>query len=430
MLPNTITRLGKRVGQVFNLPCDRLKTCPTTHLEVGLAMYALSLIVVIAGIAFGRSAMEPSWGPHSPSHMAATGDALLDTLTLWDGQWYLEIAQRGYGYSLERMSSVAFFPAYPMLVRAVSASTRLPPDWAALLISHGFLVAVFVLLFAYVRRRFPDAPTRVPMYVLLSLGLFPPTIFMRMAYSESLFLFLTVLALYGMERNWRQSHIAAVVGLATATRFAGLALLLPLAMHVWRTAASAGRAAVLYAALMPLALSGLLVFVLFQQLAFGEPFGFIKTQYFWCNHMPEDLSDKILSLVSWEPVWSAYIPSWRGYAGCFNDPAPALINLQFANPIFFVGAAALVFAGAWKGWLSLTETLLSAGLILIPYVAKGFEMCMASQGRFVAAAFPIYIVLGNILSRLPRLCATAILALFGVYLAVYSAMLAAGFVLI
>ena len=73
---------------------------------------------------------------------------------------------------------------------------------------------------------------------------------------------------------------------------------------------------------------------------------------------------------------------------------------------------------------------MSVGLILIPYVAKGFEMCMASQARFVAAVFPIYLVLGNILSRLPRPWAATILVFFGVYLAVYSAMLAAGYVLI
>jgi hypothetical protein len=55
---------------------------------------------------------------------------------------------------------------------------------------------------------------------------------------------------------------------------------------------------------------------------------------------------------------------------------------------------------------------------------------MASQARFVAVAFPVYIVMGNILNRLPRPESIAILTLFGAYLAIYSAMLAAGYVLI
>jgi len=453
------------------------------HLEVGLAVYALTWIVVIAGIAFGRTAVEPSLGPHSPPRRAATGDALLDTLTLWDGQWYLEIAERGYSYSPDVRSSVAFFPAYPLLVAGASALTRLPPDWVALLISHGFLLATYLLLFAYVRRRFPvhlgpgdrprgcagvpplggmppkggtpaGASASLPIFVLLSLGLFPPTFFMRMAYPESMFVFLTVAAMYGMQRNWRWRSIAAIVGLATATRFVGLVLLLPLAMHVWCTAGSARRAAgdklsaaksvgrignpsysSLHAAarftvLLPLALSGLLFFVLFQQVAFGDPLAFVKTQDFWRHRVPEGLFDKAISLASFDPLWLTYIPGSPGYAGLVRDPAPELFSLQFANPVFFVGAALLVIIGAWKGWLSWSETALAAGLVLVPYVAKGYEMCMASQGRFVAAAFPVYIVLGKILSRLSWPWAAAVLAFFATYLAIYSAMLAAGYVLI
>ena len=389
-------------------------------LESGLAVYTLTSIVMVAGIAAGLWGMERSLGPHSPPHVAANGDPLLDTLTYWDGQWFLEIATQGYSYNPDRMLSVAFFPAYPIAIRAVAELTRLPPAWAALLVSHAFLLATFVLLFAYVRQCFPDAPARLPVCVLLALGLFPPTFFMRMAYSESLFLFLTVLAMRAVHRNWRLWHIAGVVGLATATRFTGVALLLPLAIQVRRTVGTARCAAATFAALMPLALGGILLFVLFQQLAFGEPSAFIKTQDLWRHRLPEDRSDKILGLATWEPVWFAYMPGSPGYARLLDDPAPALFSLQFANPVFFVGAAAMVVAGAWKGWLSLSETLLSAGLILIPYTAKGFEMCMASQGRFVAVAFPVYIVMGNILNRLPRPGSIAILTVFGTYLAIYS----------
>jgi hypothetical protein len=266
--------------------------------------------------------------------------------------------------------------------------------------------------------------------VLLALALFPPTLFMRMAYSESTFLLLTVLAMFGMERNWRVWHIAAIVGLATATRLTGIALLPPLALYAWNRSGSARRTAAALAVAVPLALSGLAAFVLYQQWAFGEPWAFVKTQDFWRHRVPEDPGDKILGLASWEPLWLAYVPGSPGYARLLDDPAPAVLSLQFANPVFFSVAAVLVVAGAWKGWLSRPEVLLAAGLILIPYTAKGFEMCMASQGRFVAGTFPIYIVMGNLLSRLPRPFATAILTLFGGYLAVYSAMLAAGFVLI
>jgi hypothetical protein len=397
--------------------------------EAALGTYCLTGLVILAGIAFGEMVVEPSRGPHSPGHVAASDDALVDTLTKWDGQWYLEIAQQGYTFDPERMSSVAFFPTYPILVRTAAELTRMPLGWAALLVSHAFLLAALVLLFAYVRRRFAGAPAGLAPCVLLAMALFPPTLFMRMAYSESLFLFLTILAVYGMEQNWRLWVIAAVVGFATATRLTGVALLLPLAVHIWRGARTARRAAAMLAAGMPLALGGLFAFILYQQLAFGAPLAFVRAQHSWRHRPPEGLFDKTLALASWEPVWSAYVPSSAGYVGRIGDAAPAVLSLQFANPLFFVGAVGLVFMGLWKGWLSRSEILLSVGLILIPYAGKGFEMCMASQGRFVAAVFPIYLVVGNLISRSAG-WAVAILGLFAAYLAVYSTMLAAGYILI
>jgi hypothetical protein len=364
----------------------------------------------------------------------------------------------------------------------------MPAEWAAVLVAQGFLLATYLLLLAYVRQRFPAAPKRLPIYVLLALGLLPPTFFMRMAYSESMFLFLTVLAMYGMLRKWPWWGVALIVGLATATRLTGVALLLPLIGYVWngighggdddlsppgsgsiptRSASkgpvlarnvgirplqalrvgvrpllalrvsirslstnAARRCPLRVAGAIVIGLSGLMAYMVYQGFAFGEPLAFAKSQDFWRHRVPDGLGDKVLGLASFGPLWLAYVPGSPGYARLLADPAPRLLSLQFANPVFFVVAAGLVIAGAWKGWLSRSEIALAAGLILIPYAAKGFEMCMASQARFVAAAFPIYIVLGHILSRLPRQWALSVLIVLGTYLALYAAMLAAGYVLI
>ncbi len=37
----------------------------------------------------------------------------------WDANWYLSIARDGYFYVPGSQSSVAFFPAYPLVLRAV-----------------------------------------------------------------------------------------------------------------------------------------------------------------------------------------------------------------------------------------------------------------------------------------------------------------------
>jgi hypothetical protein len=52
---------------------------------------------------------------------------------------------------------------------------------------------------------------------------------------------------------------------------------------------------------------------------------------------------------------------------------------------------------------------------------------MASFGRFSAVVLPAYIVMGQLLARLPRWAAALILAASAFFLAAYSALFAAGY---
>ncbi|MGO9110251.1 MAG: mannosyltransferase family protein [Thermoguttaceae bacterium] len=388
------------------------------------------LMVVGLGLAFGLYVMPPSGGPHSPLHVPGSGSAVIDALICWDGQWYLEVAERGYSYDPDRESSVAFFPGYPLTIAAMCRLTKAPANYVAIAVSLVFLLASMTILYDYARRRFPADRPRLAGLVVLSMALFPTTFFFRMAYSESLFFFLTIAVLYGMQRGWSLRAIAGLVGLATATRLAGAALLPLLIGYAWRREAPLSHNLIAVVASMAVGLSGLLAYIAFQKYFFNAPWAFVQAQESWCKHFPHNWLDKAIGLASWQPVWSAYLQDSAGYAGHVLDPAPGLINLQFANPVFFVAAIILIAVGAWMGWLSGNEILLASGLLFVCYAGRGFEMCMASQGRFVAAVFPMYLVLGNILDRVPRPCANAIFALLGTYLAIYSAMLAAGYVLI
>src|SRR5205807_1571849 len=78
----------------------------------------------------------------------------------------------------------------------------------------------------------------VSSYTLLAMGLLPTTFFWRMAYTESMFLCVAIVAMVAMGRRWPLPIVAVLVGLATAVRPVGLALLLPMAWHVWNTSAS------------------------------------------------------------------------------------------------------------------------------------------------------------------------------------------------
>ncbi len=413
-------------------------------IEVGVIAYYFTGLVVLLGIFLGLDLVGGLGQRLPPREIPLSDDLFLVATTHWDGQHYLDIVREGYSYDPQRRSNVAFFPLYPILVAAVFHATGMPLEWAGLAVAHVLLVAVFVLLAAYVAERYGRASPQLAAYAVLAFGLFPTTFFMRMTYSESTFLVLALLAMLGMERGWRPIVVAVIVGLTTATRPVGVALVPVFWLYVWRRAETSPhppplsrkwergvlRRLARVACLTPVATWGLLAYMAFQYAEFGEPLAFAKTQSHWRARGDLAWGDKALALAAWEPVWSAYMPSSPGYAGRRARAVPAWFSLPLANPVFFVAAAALVGLGAAKRWLSGGEVLLSAGLLLIPYVTRGFDMCMASQGRFAAVVFPMYLVLGRLLHGAPLVASVGVFALSAVYLAIYAALFAAGHVMI
>ncbi|MCR4412319.1 MAG: hypothetical protein NUV77_07820 [Thermoguttaceae bacterium] len=399
----------------------------STWMRQGLAAYGITTAIVVIGVYWGLGCFRPAAHSRSPEHFPPTGNRFHDALVQWDGQWYMEIAARGYRYDPERPSSVAFFPLYPLLGRAMATATGLSVGWALLAVSHLALMGAFVLFAAYANMRGEGEPPERAALALLAFGLFPTTFFARVAYSESLFLFLSLLALVAMRRDWPAWAIAAVIGLATAARSVGVALLLPFAMHLVRQTGWSWRTAGRWLALAPLALWGLLAYMAYLGLAEGEPLAFAKAQRHWQMRPPTPLAEKTLAYLSWEPIWSVYDSSSAAHWRRFGDNPLALASLQAANPVLFVLAVALVALGAARRWLTAEETLLAAGLLLIPYLLRGYDMAMTGQGRFVAVVVPIYLVLGRLLAHAPRTVAGVVVAGMAFYLGLYAAMFAAGY---
>jgi hypothetical protein len=101
-----------------------------------------------------------------------------------------------------------------------------------------------------------------------------------------------------------------------------------------------------------------------------------------------------------------------------------LFSYTFANPIYFMIAVILLVIGSARRWLSTVEVLLSVSLLLIAYVGRSYEMGMAGGSRFASVAFPIYLVMGHLLTRARPVLTGGLLALSGFWLGVYSALFA------
>jgi len=389
----------------------------TTKIINSLLCYALTSVIVVLGVIFGHHFL----GDHN-DRRTVKGDLVMG-FAREDGEWYRQIASKGYSYKTKGRSTCAFFPAYPLLASAVSRVTGLSTEMALLVVSHCCLAATFVLTAAYIDRRFGGAYPRLGSYVLLCLGLMPATLFFRMTYSESLFVFVTVWALFSMEMKWPLLLIALVVGLATATRPVGVALLGPLLLHCRDRSATKWNFVGNAAFILPFACWGIAAYILFQNVQFGEPLAFAKTQVHW-GWRPVSAYEKFLALVTLEPIWTVFDsadPTYWGFRDLQHGP---LFNWTAVNPIYFVLTVTLVLVGTYKRWLSSYEVFLSTGLLLIPYLTRGYEMGMGSGARFAAAVFPVYLVLGNILVRLPGSLSGALLGVSAFYLGAFSALFA------
>jgi hypothetical protein len=445
--------LGSPVYRGIMARLSKEQTLGTPHMRI-LAGEALLLCFLTSAIV---------WCGACCRRWLVDGDQvlpLLDSLRRFDAIHYQRIVVAGYDFHPARRSEVAFFPAYPLAARAMVCLTGLSPLGAMLLTSNGFLAGAFVLLAWYLQGRTPTEPekacagnrpaeigeaaagmprteapyrgssshrSRRSTYVLLAFGLGPATFFFRMPYAESTFLFFSLLSFYAMQRRWPVALVALCVGITTACRPVGVALLPPFLLHVWHGAAFAAQRAYRILILTPVACWGIAAFVVFQYLRFGEAIAFVNAQDHWVQLVPVSTLDKCLALLSWEPIWSVYDPDrpacyWRRW-----PPPSAVFNCQFMNPIFFVGTAAVIALGTWRRWLDGYETLLSVGLLLIPYVTKGYDNAMLSHGRFAAVVFPAYLVAGHLLQRAPRAVAWTILGTSGFFMSAYAALFAAGY---
>src|SRR6185503_12430190 len=194
--------------------------------------FAVLLVAIFAALSFGPAsgglARENAHKFDEPALTHALADPLLAPLARWDSVWYLRIADSGYGDSAPR---AAFFPLYPLLVRGVA--TVLGGSHGALLVA-AYLVSLAAFLGALTllyRLTELELGRRLARPTLLLLAVFPAAVFFGAPYSESLFLLLAVGAFYAA-RTGRWAWAGACAGLASATRSAGLLLIIPLAM-IW-----------------------------------------------------------------------------------------------------------------------------------------------------------------------------------------------------
>jgi len=142
--------------------------------------------------------------------------SMADVTSTWDGGWYLAVAAGGYPEAVPAIggSTLAFFPVYPLLVRAVDAVPFVTPIGAGLLVGGLAALGATVVIWLLGRQLLgADVADRA----VALLAFFPGSFVLSMVYAEGVMLLLAAGCLLALvRRRWLVAGVLAAA--ATATR--------------------------------------------------------------------------------------------------------------------------------------------------------------------------------------------------------------------
>jgi hypothetical protein len=364
-----------------------------------------------------------TWGVHAGHRLAfdptgltrpfgAAGDLAVAPGARWDAVWFLGIADSGY----DNAERTAFFPLYPLLVKCGGVLCG-SPLLAALAVSWAaFVVALSALHRLAVIEVGPDAAR----WAVIALALFPGSLWFSAAYSESVFLAVSVGAVLAA-RSGHWAWAGALGALAAATRSAGIVLLVPLAL-LWldaRRRREATAEQLLWLALVPVGLGAFCGFLALEGQSATAPF---HAQDTWHRSLAGP----------WAGVRDGAVAAYDGVRQLLHGSADRVYFTEAAgDPLAigrhnimlfgFLAAAVPALAGALRR-LPLAHGAYALAALALPLSYPVGPQPLMSLPRFEAVLYPLFLWLGLWLARGPAWRRTVVLGTFAAGLAAFSAL--------
>jgi hypothetical protein len=284
-----------------------------------------------------------------------------------DSAWIMNIAINGYEkepFNTVTQHTWAYFPLYPLLWRFCARVTGEFP-LTGMALSSCFFILALILLHKTVEEFGYDVA--VADRAVFYLAAFPTSYFFSLAQTESLFLFLTVSCFYAAKRqHWWLAAVCAA--LASATRFAGLFLLVPLVVLYWQAYRYRVGVSLASLALVPV---GLLAFMIYLKHITGNALAFADIQ------------------VTWGHSAGAF---WRPLVTYLSDPLLLSAGWDFRVLNFAAAVLALVSSVILLRRRKWALGLFALVSIMVP---MSYQPLVQSLARYVVVIFPVFIVLGS-----------------------------------
>src|SRR6266550_4351130 len=158
-------------------------------------------------------------------HLTSNMSCFLLSWWHWDTLHYVEIAHNGY----TMLSNTVYFPLFPLLMHSVGfllGGSTIADYAAGLIIANSCFYGVLVLFYLLVSKDFGHA---IAKYTLIYLAFAPYALFFFIAYTESLFLLLTLAVFlflhHGKPLDWWLAGLCGFLG--ALTRPTGIILIVP-----------------------------------------------------------------------------------------------------------------------------------------------------------------------------------------------------------
>ena len=335
---------------------------------VGLAAFVVSRLCVLAGAGVRASQVTVD-ANGDPERVTESPLSLISgVFTQWDGRWYLEIVRRGYPRSIppdityfELEARAAFFPLYPLSVRALDRVLPGGDTAAALFLNLLLAVAAVLLVGVLARRLYGD---EVAERAMVLFAVFPGSFVLSFAYAEALLIVLAAACFWLLlEERWLLAGLLAA--LATATRPNGVALIAACAVAAF-IAIRRGRDWM--SLLAPLL----------------APVGFVAFQVFLAAHTGES-----------RPWFRVQREAWRegtsfGATAISNTFSFLTHPLQSPTDALTAASLAALVLGVWclwrkrLPWPMIAYIAVVVALMLIPAT-------VTARPRFLFTAFPLMI---------------------------------------
>ena len=285
----------------------------------------------------------------------------------WDSGWYTQISQKGYSFSPDRQSSTAFWPLYPLAIRAAHKISGLRPGKAAFDLSIIFSLLATIVIYKLARL---DWPERISRYIVLFVLFWPASYFLVAVYPESLFVFLAALSLYlGRKEKWLWAGI--VSALLALTKPYGVFMVPALLLEYFSVHKKEWKVFFKKWNWLPLLLPlvSVVSFSYYNYLKFGNALAYLQTEKNWGR----GYGNFVVSLV-------------REAREFLIPPAKLLDGSHSQYIIYFVSFFFSIWA-FYLSWKKVRKTyLIFPALILAAAFTSG---TLTSWSRYMLLGFPI-----------------------------------------